>query len=343
MALQAAAYVVVNPSFSEPEILLQNTQPSGFVHTLADGQLRQRLGEEDLLVYMRQLQLRTKIAAGQASSNELPGVDITAGYISTQTYRFQVRADWNHHDVNAAANWGFSLTEAYSLGCRQAHFQLCRDASLKGMNPQNGEGLLNGPTITNMNLPPDPYDQDTFSTYDNGAAAFLFMLIVGEIKTRTLNLGIGQKFTVIGPQRDLVLFEYNVVQLVQYQREGAGTNSTSGTFKDVLMKNGDSVIWTYDDTLIGAGQGGNDAIVFVMPELVKPGPPGGSSVNTNEFAGLLPGANVNVTQYCDMAAPREIISPLAGGATDFLTEWRNSSGWAVRGEAVTVLSGAYSS
>lgn len=335
--LQAAAYVTVNPSFSEPEFLLQNTQPSGFVHTLADGQLRNRLGEDDLLVYMKQLNLRTKIAAGQSSANELPGVDIIASQLVSPTYRFQVRAQYDHHDVAAAGHWGFSLTEAYRLGCRQAHFQLARDASLKGMNPQNGEGLLNGPTVITQNLPPDPYNATTFSTYDNGAMAFLMLQIIGQIKTRTLQLGLGKTFCIIGPQQDLVLFEYNVVQLTQYQREGGGTDSTAGTFKEILMKNGDKVIWTYDDTLIGAGPSGTDVIAFVMPELTKPAGP--SPVNLNEFGKLLPGNLVNHTQYCDMAAPLEIISPLPQGATDFTTEWRVGPGWPVRGEAVTLLYG----
>ena len=56
-----------------------------------------------------------------------------------------------------------------------------------------------------------------------------------------------------------VLNVMHVVQLVQFQRQGAGTTSTAGTLKEILMANGDSVVWTYDDTLIGAGAGGADA------------------------------------------------------------------------------------
>jgi hypothetical protein len=56
---------------------------------------------------------------------------------------------------------------------------------------------------------------------------------------------------------------------------------------------------------------------------------------------MAPGANVCLTQYCDMAAPREIISPLAGGATDFLQEWRITSGWAPRFQAITLVNMTY--
>jgi hypothetical protein len=42
-----------------------------------------------------------------------------------------------------------------------------------------------------------------------------------------------------------------------------------------------------------------------------------------------------------MAAPREIPTPLAGGAIDVLSEWRVTSGWGVRPECVTILSMQY--
>lgn len=339
MSLQANAYQITSPSFEEPEILLQYTQASGFVDTLADGQLRPRLAEDDLLVYVKQLNLRTKIAAGQASSNELPGVDIVASMISTPSYRYQVRSIYNHHDVAAGGRWGFSTVEAYRLGMRQANFQLARDAALYGMNPQNGEGLIHAVGATALNLPPDSNGNSTVLTYDNGQMAFFLAQQILQIKSRTMQLGIGKVFTILGPQRTLGTFEYNVVQLVQFQRQGAGTDSTAGTLKEILMKNGDKINWCYDDTLIGQGSGGNDAILLIMPEVSKPAIAG--AVTTNEFAKLLPGNSVCTTQYCDMAAPREIISPLAGGATDFMMEWRTTSGWGVRPQAITIISMQY--
>ena len=104
------------------------------------------------------------------------------------------------------------------------------------------------------------------------------------------------------------------------------------------MANGDTIVWAYDDTLIGKGAGGNDAVLVVMPEVEKPN---GGRINTNEFAKLAPGIEACTLMYADMAAPREIVSPLPGGATDVLSEWRITSGWAIRPEAVTVLSLQY--
>lgn len=338
MTIQAHAYVTLNPSFVEPEFVVQYSQASGFIETLADRNLRVRLGEDDLVVYMKAMNLRTKMAAGQSSANELPGVDIQATMFSTPTYLQRVRAEWDHHDVNAGSRWGFAVPEAYRLGSRQAHFQLIRNANLYGFNPQNGEGLLNAPGATAINLPPDSNGDDTVTTYDNGEMAFFLAQQILNIKTRTNQLGIVRDFTILGPQRTLGLFEYNVVQLVQFQRTGAGTTSTAGTTKEILMANGDSLVWTYDDTLIGKGANGTDAVIIAMPEVAKPA---GETINTNIFASLTPGNRTCITQYADMAAPREIISPLAGGATDFLQELRITSGWVPRPPALTIVSMPY--
>jgi hypothetical protein len=339
MTIQAAAYVTVSPHFMEPEILVQYNQASSFTDLFAEGQLRVRIAEDDLLVYMKQMNLRTKIAAGQASFNELPGVDISTAMLSTATYLFQVRSEYNHHDVAAGGRWGFAVPEAYRLGMRQANNQLARDAALYGMNPQNGEGLLNAPGATAVNLPPDSNGNDTVVTYDNGQMAFFLMQQVLDIKTRTYQLGKGRKFAILGPQRTLGLFEYNVVQLTQYQRIGAGTASTKETLEKVMMDNGDELVWGYDDTLIGKGNNGSDAVIIAMPEVERID---GNPVDTNIFASVSPGSPVCLTQYCDMAAPREIVSPLAGGATDVLSEWRLTSGWAPRPQALSIVSMPYS-
>jgi len=337
--LNASAYVTINPSFMEPEIILPYSQASGAFDTIMDGEPRVRLKEGDLQVYMKRLDLRTKTAAGTAGYNSLPGVSIAASQIKTPTYLQRIRAQYDHHDVAAAANWGFALPEAYRLGMWQGHFQLARSALLYGFQPANGEGLINANGAYAINLPADQFGNTTVLTYDNGQMAFFLLQQVGLIKTRTNQMGIGRKFTILGPQRVLETFEYpGIVQLVQYQRIGAGTATTANVVKETLMDNGDQIIWAYDDTLIGQGSGGTDAVLIVMPEVEKPkmGP-----LNTNVFATLGPGNPTCTTMYCDMAAPREIISPLAGGATDSLTEWRITAGWGVRPESITIVSMQY--
>ncbi len=222
---------------------------------------------------------------------------------------------------------------------RQGNYQLCRDAALYGMHPEDGEGILNAPGVTATNLPPDSNGQDTVLGYDNGEMAFFLAQVILAIKVRTVQLGRGHKFTFLGPQRTLGTFEYNIVQLVQFQRTGAGSESTKGTLEAILQDNGDEIIWAYDDTLIGKGAGGADAVIVSMPEVDVPSE---SGINTNVFGGLTPNNATNVTQYADMAAPREITTPLPGGATDVVSEWRITSGWVPRPQAVTVISMPYS-
>ena len=339
MALQAPAFVTLNPSYVEPELYIQNNQRSGFTDMLADGKPRVRIAEDDLLIYAKQVNVRTRVATGTASFNELPGVDISFSYFSTPTYLYKTRSQFDHHDVAAGGRWGVGLQEAYRLGMRQGCFQQARDAAIHGMNPQNGEGFLNAPNATRVLLPPDQNGNSTASTYDNGSMAFFLAQQFANLKTRTFQLGQGQNFTILGPQRTLALWEYNIVQLVQFQRDGAGSDSTFGTLENILAKNGDKLVWAYDDTLQGAGYNGADIVFMAMPDLKRP--VGAEQINTNEFASLSPGNTVNLTQYCDMAAPREIISPLAAGATDFVMEWRTSSGWAPRGQALTIVDMPY--
>jgi hypothetical protein len=340
MSISTPAYITVQPAFFEPEIILPYAQASGAFDLIDGGAPRTRLGDGDLSVYIKRMDIRTQMEAGTMGPNQLPGVAIAMSMIQTPTYLLRVRAEYDHHDTAAAGRWDFSLPEAYRLGMRQGHFQLARNALLYGFQPQNGEGLLNAAGAFAINLPPDSSGHTTISTYDNGELAFFITSQFSAMKTRTNQLGIGREFTICGPQRLLSQMEYQgIVQLVQFQRIGAGSESTAGVVKAILMTNGDKLLWTYDDTLIGKGAGGTDAIVITMPKIEKP--KGARTINTNVFAEVKPGNDACTLMYCDKAAPVEITSPLAGGATDVLSEWRVTSGWAPRPEAVTIISAGF--
>jgi hypothetical protein len=332
------SFVTVNPSFVEPGLILPYVQASGAFDTLYEGEPLARLSEGDLYVYMKRVDVRTRAAGGAAAYNQLPSCSIATSQISTPTYLLRVRAEYDHHDQAAAGHWGISLPEAQRLAMRQGHFQLARNMALYGMQPANGEGLINANGAFSINLPPDSNGNFTVVTYDNGQMGLFLTQQIGAIKTRTNQLGIGHEFTILLPQRIGQQLEYNVVQLVQFQRPGAGTTSTAGLVKDVIGMNDDVIKWVYDDTLIGKGQGGNDLVIITMPQVKKPL---AHKINTNEFAKLAPGIEACTLMYCDMAAPREITAPLAGGAVDVLSEWRLTSGWGVRPEAISLISMQY--
>lgn len=335
----APAYVTVNPSYTLPEVILPYSQASGFLDLLGGGEIMTRLSDGDLMVYVKRVDIRSKVASGQSAYNQLPSVSTAMSMISTPTYLVRVRAEYDHHDTAAYGRWGLPITEAQRLGMRQGHFQFARNAALYGFNPAIGEGLLNGAGSYTITLPADSNGNDTVVTYDNGQMAFFLLSQISAMKTRTNQLGIGRKFAIIGPQETLGAFEYqNIVQLVQYQRTGAGSTSTAGVVKEVLEWNEDEIMWLYDDTLKGKGQGGTDAVIIVMPEVAKPE---GGKVNTNEFAKLSPGLDACTLMLSDMAAPREIYTPMPGGAVDVLSEWRITPGWAIRPEAVTIVSMQY--
>jgi len=335
----APAFVTVNPSFIEPGLLLPYAQASGAFDLICEGQPLARLSDGDLFVYLKQIQLRTQMAAGQAAYNSLPSVSTIMSMISTPTYLLRVRGEYDHHDTAAMSRWGVPIESAQRLGMQQGHFQLMRSALLDGFNPANGEGLLNTAGATATTLPADSNGNTTVLTYDNGQLGVWILAQLAALKTRTMQLGLGQEITICGPQRTLSVMEYqNIVQLTQFQRIGAGSQTTAGMVKDVADMNGDTIIWTYDDTLVGKGAGGTDAVIMTMPKVKKPTVRG---VNTNVFAKLAPGIEACTLMYCDMAAPREIPTPLPGGAIDVLSELRITSGWGVRPEAVTIMSMPY--
>lgn len=340
MAAITPSFVRVSPSYVMPDWVLQYQQASGAMELLAGGDPMIRLSEGDQYVYIKTLQLSTEIQIGQVASNQLPSVSMVAAQISTPTYLLRVRAEYDHHDTAAAGNWDLSIDEAQRLGMRQGIFQGLRDVELYGVNPQNGEGLINTAGATATSLPADSNGNDTLLTYDNGQLAIYILSLIVALKTRTNQFGMASRIVMLAPQRVFGTMELtNVVQLTQFQREGAGSSTTLDMIKKVVEANGDSLEWTYDDTLIGKGASGHDLVIITAPEIKKPV---GGQINTNEFARLSPGLSACNIMLCDMAAPREIRAPLPGGAIDIVSEMRTTSGWGVRPEATTLLSIQYS-
>ncbi len=339
MANITASFLQVHPNYTMPEAILQYEQASGFIETLGGADLQTRIGTEDLYVYANVFDIRTKNAAGQSAGNALPSCTITAQQISTPTYLIRSRAEYDHHDIAAFAQWKQSLPEAQRLGNRQGFFQTIRNAALYGFNPPNGEGLVNAAGSTSVTLPPDTFSNDTVVTYDNGEMAQFLQQQIVLAKTRMNQLGMPNRVVILGPQRVLGWWQFNIVQLTSAQRPGAGFLTTMGTVSEVEKEVGDTFEWGYDDTMIGKGANGTDLVLIVIPEIKKPD---GGKINTSEFAQLTPGLAATTLQFCDMAAPREIPVPLPGGATDVTFEQRITSGWAVRPEAITNISMQYS-
>ncbi|MEG0234055.1 MAG: DUF2184 domain-containing protein [Hafnia sp.] len=341
MAAITPSYTIVNPSYIAPELIIGYQQASGAFETIASGNPQVRLGVGDQYVYLRKLDIRTQVTSSQSGNgNQLPSVAMDARMISTPTYLFRCRGIYDHHDTAAAGNWNVALPEAQRLGMRQGIFQQLRTALLFGMTPAEGEGLLNTAGATTETLPADTEGNSTVLSYDHGQLAQYLLGHVQAALTRTMQLGRQLRVVILGPQRILGAMEIQqIVQLTSYQRPGGGTDTVGGTVKQVLKGAGVQIDWVYDDTLIGAGAGGTDAVIITIPEVEVPMV--NPTVNTNEFAKLSPSLAANALMFCDMAAPREIPTPIAGGAVDVLAEMRSTSGWAVRPEAITILSMAY--
>jgi hypothetical protein len=341
VGLIAPAYELVHPSYTIPDFVMPISQASGAFSLLDDGNPEVRIGTTDLVVYAKVMDIRTKETVSQSAGNQMQSISLTNKMISVPTYMIRLNGQYDHHDSAAAGTWGFGLPQALELGHEQATFQQMRNGLLYGFSPGNGEGLVNAVGITAVTLPADQYGNNTILTIDNGFMAFYLAQLIQTLKTRMNQMGKGCRVVVCGPQRSLGPFEYNIVQLVQMQREGAGSMSTKGTFEEILKTNQDVLEWTYDDTLQGQGTGGtsnSDAIMIIIPEIDTPHV---DQIDTNKFAGFQPNMRSNTKMLCDMPSPRQIISPIAHGGTDVVAEMRTTPGWDIRPESTIKLSVAY--
>jgi len=261
--------------------------------------------------------------------------------ISTATYRMQTRAQYDNFDEAATGAWGYSLPQAMRLAARQGIAQQLRNALLYGFNPANGEGLLNTSGATTLNLGSDSLGNAGYSTWDSGQLAQYLLNMIYALKVRTLQIGQPMRLVFLAPQRFIGQISYGgVVSLTQFQRIGAGVETAAGLVETVARwAGGDDVSFAADDTLLGQGAGGTDMIILAAPELkinqVN------RTVDTNSFASLAPNQTATSLMLTDVSAPTEIPTPIADGGITTLYTMRSTSGWGLRGEALSLLSAQF--
>ena len=335
MSTFAPAFVTVNPHYMLPELIVQYALASGAFSVLPNENPMPRLGEADLYVYAKKVQLTTQVSASQSTSNNLPSASVVPSMISTPTYRLQTRAQYDGFDETAAGHWNISLPEAMRLAARQGIAQQLRNALLYGYNAANGEGLLNAPGITTLNLGSDSNGNTTYSTWDSGQLAQFLLNMIGTLKVNTLQIGQPLRLVFLAPQRFIQQITYaGIVALTQFQRVGAGVDTAAGLIETVAKwAGGDDVSFAADDTLIGQASG-NDAVILTIPELDAPDMPG---INTNIFgADMQPQMKAVNLMYSDMAAPMKIPTPTPDGAITEVNELRFTSGWNIRSQGIVI-------
>ena len=338
MAYIFPAQAKVNPSFSEPELIVTYAQGSGFARTLAGGAPRVRLGEDDLFVYVNRLDIRTASVASQFGATWLPSVSLSTNYEQAQTYVLQVRNNYDGQDVRAAGRYNFGLPQAIELGQRQAINQGARSLCIYGYDASNGEGLMNTVGATAVTLPADSAGNTTVSSYiSNDMYQFLLLQVQAAVQ-RMFQSGANMtgKIVFLSPQQEFLRFQMSqVVQTTSYQRPGGGTSTVAQSLQKIASEAGYEVIWAYDDTLIGKGVGGNDAVILAIPEIEVPFDP---VANTNVFGTITPSTKAVNVMYTDYAAPVKIITPVPDGGVTQKLEQRFTAGWCWRPQGLTIIS-----
>ena len=326
---------LVSPHHYEPGLIITQSQASGYFDVLSGEAPRNQLGPIDKAIYANVLDVRTQVAANQATANVLPGVSLTGHIIQAGTYTLRQRNQYSDFDVAEAGEYNVALPMAYRYGHFQGAYQYLRNIGIYGANAANSEGLINTPGATTVNLPADTYGNTTLSTYDAGQLAIWFNGLILAGLSRMFLLGTPVRVVILGPQQDLGFMQLQgVVQLTSYQRPGAGAATTAQEIVTINKEFGYTVEYAFDDTLIGQGAGGTDAILVCFPELNVPTVPG---MNTNKFAEIAPNVQGNILQYTDVAAPVEVVTPVPGGL-DMESTMRASAGWVIRPQAITIAS-----
>ncbi len=341
MANQFPARARILPHFAEPDFIVQYSQASGAFEALEGGKTRVRLSPGDLYVYINGLKVRTEQVSGQSAGNLLPSASIIAEQYSTATYLIRSRAIYDRHDMEAAGNYAVSLPTAQDFAMEQGIYQQMRSGLLYGFNAANGEGLLNTTGAVAVNLPPDSSGNTTVPTYDNGEMALFLLNQMTNLQIGMYQSGfnLNDRIVIVSPQREfLYLANAAIIDVVSYQRPGAGTSTVGQAIAEVAGSQGNRVEWFFDDTLIGKGSGGNDAVIMTIPELVTPK---GTPYNTNQFGELSPQLKAINLMYSDLPAPLKIPTPVEDGALSILQEIRVTAGWCVRPQGLYIISMPY--
>jgi hypothetical protein len=152
-SINFSAQLKVHPSFSEPDAIITYAQPSGCFSLLENGEPRVKLGTGDLNVYINSLDIRSQAINSQFSPSQLPSASLVGTYGQTQTYNIMVRCEYGPDDTAAAAAYNISLPQALDFANKQGIYQGMRSILLYGVNPGNGEGLVNTVVATAVTLP----------------------------------------------------------------------------------------------------------------------------------------------------------------------------------------------
>ncbi len=341
MAFLFPAQAKVNPSFSEPDLIITYAQASGFMGTMEKSRPRVKIGNDDLWVYVNKLDIRTSAQTSQAGMNWLPSASIQAEFSSVQTYLLRNREVWDDEMMRAAGRYNVSLPNAAEEGMRQGIFQRLRSMYLYGVVAANNEGLLNTQGAVTATLPADSYGNTTVVDYDNGDMASYLLSEITQLQIGMFQSGsnISNRIVVLSPQREFLNFQQaDIVQVTSYQRPGGGTNTVAGTMQKVLEEAGHTVEWYYDDTLIGKGAGGTDMVIVTIPEIETPVM---DRLNTNIFGALNPKSNAVNVMYNDVAAPIKIATPTPDGAIAEVLQMRATPGWCWRPQGLLLISMPY--
>lgn len=337
MSFNLQAQQIISPSTILPELIIQQSQRSGWADAVANKAPSIKLQPGSKMVYVRGLSMRSQVAVSQSAHNNLPSASFDGQINGTPVYLLRASSTYDHHDAIAASGWGVSVDSMIDAAYRESFCVQLRNMFLHGFKSGSGEGLLNAAGVTQAIVPPSTTAQINLTTYEPDQFAKYLLTQIGALLSRLLAFGRSSRVVVVVPQRVASYMQLSgIVQLASYQLPGGGTSSVSGLLTNVSAQAGITVEYAIDDTLAGAGLNGADAILITCPERPVNGNDG-----TNSFASVAPSLSANNLMLVDRALPTKYTSPVANNGTNVLYEMSATCGWALVPQATTIVNIQY--
>lgn len=346
MSVGQSSLIMLDRSMVVPGVMVQRAQKRGTLNLIAGGKPKNVLNQNVQKVYINGIRYRGLAKASREPGNELPSVSFNTTQKATNAYWLSTSTKYSVWDDDNAKFSGLNAPQIQNMIAHGAIADLTAILALYGTGEGMSEGIMNSPGVFEENLPADSNGALSLRTYDAGEFAQYFLQLTVDAETRMLTVGLDreQVLNVLMPQRVLgYLRRSSVIKLTSgIQRDGGGVHTIEGRIQAVATSpNGNiSINFYVDDTLIGKGAGGSDAVVMCYPGF--PDTPD-DIYNTDALAALPNSIQEMVAMYTAHSQPMEIESPAVDGSQGVYTTYHTkvTPGWALRPEAVTILSLPY--
>lgn len=324
----------IQPNYVDPG-LVDTYMTSTWVDAMPDSAFRQNLNETTQQILKFKFGVTTNSQVGQGNAYSVPSLSYTTEPMSTPVYTVNLQYAINRDNAAMAANYGVDEAAVQQWLAEKSLFIQTMDATIFGINPSIGEGLLNATDRANeVLLASDLAGETYFDLQDKGE---IRDAVIGHLNNLLMTNGMitakGFTIGVLAPQAFWAVVHGSPIQLTSAQRQGAGTMTIWQAMLAWAVAYDAKFAIGMADKMEGHGINGADTAVFFIHEIKR------SSQNNPMFdvskSAPVPIENGVMSIYT--MPPIEEPIPQHGGLHVHVKA-RMSGLWAYRGKGISQLS-----